>query len=491
MRILSFFLFLYPGSLFATFTSPVLPPDIYDRSLIHTEPSIEAPLERPLPGGEALKAKLQPQSTKSLSQPRPLTATDSCWYGESQHPRSFAETIDSVASDLTTQGTQAFPEGESYAKEVYGIPFDAPTHATLSDFRLCENQSAEDLKKILGKRANNVNPETLQRINQFAAQMNAIEDSKRKAGLWAQFLACLGEQETFRAKVHEDTDTYHGIPAPPGVHVGTDSDGGIKAGVFQFGVTRRGSNLFECFNSWNSKFPGANQGHCRKDFFKSKMSDVVTSTGQVQNIYCGGHKIVEALFTEKYTQDPARTPAQNVDENGKLLPPDQRCTTPFSGTTYQHFGPLRASTSNNLDQVLACLVPVIDETKDSTAEPSFTQTTKAQETPKKPESPDPVKAKNSQSLVQLAVLGFGCDNYESRLNELKSSNEKYMDQDEILNQLNAAITERCGSDKSCIKRMSSMLEPMIAEFTSQSTTSSGSIAKAHEEAQRVGYKCRY
>lgn len=463
------------------------------------KPTKEATSDPDIEGGSALGASLQQQSKLSLSNPRELATLDACWWGEKAQQKSFAATIDSVVTRLSTKPDNAFPEGYSYTKtDVMGIPTTAPATATLSDFKLCENQTAEDLKHLLGSNSKNVDANTLVRINQFSARMNAAQGSTAKAVIWSEFMGCLSEQETFRGYVSEEADTYSGVPSPPGVKVGHDSDDGIKAGVYQFTVNRSGSNLFECYHSWNKQMQEDDK--CQRDYFKSNIKNEITTTGQVFNIYCGTHKVLESLFTQIHTETPKRTSLKNQDASGKLLPASDRCATPFSANSYQHFGPLRSSTSNNLDQVLACLEPNIEDAPPAT--PSAPETpVLAKTTPEKTETPtktpsaptkseaDKAKEKNSKDLVDIAVMGFGCKNYQSKLDALLNSGSPLNDYVKVMAEVNASISKRCGKDKSCEKRMSGYIEPLIAEATGQGEPNN-SVARAHSEAQRIGYRCR-
>jgi len=486
--------FLAPTLLLAKFT------EINHDKLLYPKgktPTTEAPASSTEAGGKVLGASLQTQSKDSLSKPRELAALDACWWGEGAQQKSFAATIDSVVARLSTKPDNAFPEGYSYTKtDMMGIPTTAPATATLSDFKLCENQTQEDLKHILGSHAKNVDANSLLRMNQFSARMNAAKGSTAKAAIWSQFMGCLSEQETFRGHVHEEADTYAGVPAPPGVQVGHDSDGGIKAGIYQFTVNRSGSNLFECYHSWNQQMEDST---CQRDYFKSNIKNEITTTGQAFNIYCGTHKVLESLFTQAHTETPKRSSRQNQDANGKLVPASDRCVSPFSANSYQHFGPLRSSTSNNLDQVLACLEPNIDDAGPATpvpespvlaAKPAEKAAPPTQSTP--PESNSAVaqqKEKNSKELAQIAVMGFGCKNYQSKIDALLSAGGPLNDYVKIMAEVNASIAKRCGKDKSCGNRMSGFIEPLIAEATGQGEPNN-STARAHDAAQQNGYRCR-
>ncbi len=491
-------LFLAPTLLFAKFT------DINHDGLFVTpgkKTTQEAPSDSALAGARVVGAALQTQSSVSLSKPRDLSDLDACWWGENAQQKSFAATIESVVTRLSTQPDNAFPEGYSYTKtDVLEIPTTAPATATLIDFKLCENLTAEDLKHLLGSNAKNVDANTLLRINQFSARMNAAKGSDAKAAIWSEFMGCLSEQETFRGNVSETADTYSGVPAPPGVKVGHDSDGGIKAGAYQFTVNRKGSNLFECYHSWNKQVPDSTT--CQRNYLQSNIKDEITTTGQVFNIYCGTHKVLESLFTQIHTQSAKRTALKNLDSAGNLLEPSKRCASPFSANSYQHFGPLKSSTSNNLDQVMACLEPEIKEIPPTTPAPIAPENpvlakAESEKAPTAAENPAlkahnetlKIKEKNSKELAEIAVMGFGCKNYQSKLSTMLAAEGPLNDYVKVMADVNAAITKRCGRDKGCQNRMSGYIEPLIAEATGQSENNN-SVERAHNEAQRIGYRCR-
>lgn len=462
-------------------------------------------------GQYPLKANLGETALEIISTPRnvQINALDNCWWKDQGGEKSFAQTTQSVVQYMANTPTRPYPEGDDYALEVYGVPQDTPNTISFSSVRLCEENNEEGLIHLLGNSARKVDTSTelhkittLQRMNYFAKTFNRASENE-KEDLWSQFMACLFEQESLSGPSNRKT----------GIHVGGDSDGYTKVGLGQFGKIRSKSNIKQCYDGWNKRF--AETPQCQRDFFKSNIGQDIASPGQAFNAFCSTHKFLESFYVQQYTNNPEYTHQANlttttdVDGDQVQVPisPEQRCVSPFS-RSYMHFGPMRATTSENLDNIYACLVPdeIIKnaspiETKLAEQENNpAPQNQSAENSDKKevvkpfdPYTPEQHQEmnKNVDDLVQLAVLGFGCDDYQERMQKLIDQNKLLPDYVGVQIKMTDAINDRCGRDQGCLKRMSTYIEPIIASITGQAEPGTNALAYAHEEARERAYRCRY
>lgn len=233
----------------------------------------------------------------------------------------------------------------SHLAQYYQIPNkeNEYTNPSLVSHKICNVD-----KRSLSKFIDNVpSQDVIDKINWFANNMNQ-SDTTTKKELWSQFFSCLAYTESLTTVDTESSyQTYKKYTQgrkPSGVKFYIDpyqtEASKLNIGVYQF-TPDYGGNIYPCIKSWNE------QKECKisKD---SDMIEIVGSSSQAFNIYCGINKIVQSFTVQvNTTRDSRKFPNQTFEN---------QCVTPFAQSTrvYNHFGPLQNSTGKNLDQLLTC-----------------------------------------------------------------------------------------------------------------------------------------
>lgn len=123
----------------------------------------------------------------------------------------------------------------------------------------------------------------------------------------------------------------------------------VSAGVYQFKFgnldTSKGdvldSNIGPCVDQWNALYGD----RCHIDNTVASYASALSSPGQAFNMFCGTQKLLQSFNVQVHTQNPAMTAEQNLNPDGTLKAPKDRCVHPFwkGGRGYNHFGPLANS----------------------------------------------------------------------------------------------------------------------------------------------------
>lgn len=157
-----------------------------------------------------------------------------------------------------------------------------------------------------------------------------------------------------------------------------------NVGLYQFSASSRG-NVSTCIKSWNETF-GKKYSSCKLNIKNQSDNEellkLLGASDQVFNAYCGASKLVQSMGVQinatetdigKYHRQ--RTHKNNINNDGSLKRPENRCVSLFSFTshTYNHFGTLghtvllnsqgKLTHTTNVDNVAATNTSkLIDET---------------------------------------------------------------------------------------------------------------------------------
>lgn len=200
-------------------------------------------------------------------------------------------------------------------------------------------------------------------LNQYRTQTLAgSRDGKVKAyKLWTKFMMCLGYMESLTsADSAESTKIANslGFRRPAGVNLHNDSlqtnaDSELGIGMFQESNIVKWGDSYSCVTDWNQQFPS-----CKIDTNISRMDmvPVLGSTYQTFNAYCGTALITRMFGVQINAVRAKNTHPDNVNSNGSLKAPADRCVSPFMNvnTSYNHFAPLQNGSGFTLDHILSC-----------------------------------------------------------------------------------------------------------------------------------------
>jgi hypothetical protein len=252
----------------------------------------------------------------------------------------FAKTIDMMIRFHTTKRVHLY--------NWFADIFDANKNIvpiSLVSHKMC------NINSIPGR---SVSSSTLNKINTFVNKYNGYYENgeeKELLKMWAKFFYCLAKAESLgnpdsdraksAAKVYAKLD-----PKPAGVDFYYDKwqdnpKSRLNIGLFQFSPDY-GGNINPCITNWNNLF---------KDYKIEKnknMVNLLASTDQIFNAYCGVNKIAQTFFIQVNTTNSRYAYDSNSDKS-------KRCVSLHQPKSYVHFGPLINTTGSNLDKVYSCI----------------------------------------------------------------------------------------------------------------------------------------
>jgi len=247
------------------------------------------------------------------------------------------------------------------------------THVSLMSHPLCEtNQSS--LQRTLSKSgtAAKMPPlRTIADIQEFVSINNKLrvaalrgdnESENQLQRLWSTFMSCLsyteslGDPDTSRSEQNARQHAPSGYSKPTGVKfywdVNQPIESALNIGLFQFSPGA-GGNIQGCIRNWN-KFNQSCQIPTKAS--TGEMIQILGSSRQAFNAFCGSNQILNTFYTQVNTYDAYHTDTRNVNSNGSLKLPSDRCVSLHfrTGRAYNHFSPLHNGTGDNLRELMTC-----------------------------------------------------------------------------------------------------------------------------------------
>ncbi|KHD89772.1 MAG: hypothetical protein OM95_01485 [Bdellovibrio sp. ArHS] len=293
-------------------------------------------------------------------------ASDLCDSNLDQNDR-FADRI-SYAVELKMQPSKA---QLGYVASYFGLNSDVNTYLpnSLISHPLCNVTSATLNTTLNGK--NVPGAATIKKINEFADRMNSYRrealagnrDGYVKASkLWSKFMMCLSYMESLTTA---DTTKSQNVAAkyapsgyrrPAGVNFYEDpyqpAESRLNIGLFQF-TPDAGGNVQACIREWNALYPkcGISQKASQAELIR-----VLGSSLQTFNSFCAAAKVTGSFAVQVNTTKAANTHPYNVNSNGKLKAPAERCVSPHMavGRSYNHFGPFQNTSGYTTETILNC-----------------------------------------------------------------------------------------------------------------------------------------
>lgn len=292
---------------------------------------------------------------------------DSCFKDEDSH-EYFANQISYYTSEMMDD----VPSMVGFIGSSYGTSTNDNNYFPTSLIRhpLCNVNSASlsnTIKKVPGTA-------TIDKLNRYANKVNSLRqailngDQEAKKDLlstWSGFFSCLAYTESLGTADSASSQTVAknvapaGYRKPAGVKFYDDpaqsAESRLNIGLFQFTPTASG-NIQPCLRAWNKLHQTKSQCQINQKASKNELIQILGSSLQSFNAFCGIHKLVQTFSIQVNTNKVSATSPQNL-VNGKLKPYEQRCVTPHfqAGRAYNHFGPFQNSTGNNLEKLFSCV----------------------------------------------------------------------------------------------------------------------------------------
>lgn len=278
----------------------------------------------------------------------------------------FADRI-AYAVELKMQPSKA---QLGYAYSYFGLNKDVSTYMSNSfvSHPLCA-VTAASLKTVL-KGKNVPSASVINKINLFTKTMNSYRNEAlagnrtgyvKASKLWSKFMMCLSYTESLTsadtAKSKSVASKYapSDYRRPAGINFyedpAQDEASRLNIGLFQFTPNSAG-NIQSCIREWNVLYPRC---AISPTAGKSELIRILGSSLQTFNAFCGAAKVTGMFAVQVNTTKSIHTHPANLNANGSLKAPAQRCVTPhMAGNSYNHFGPFQNSTGSNLAEVLNC-----------------------------------------------------------------------------------------------------------------------------------------
>ncbi|WP_413575868.1 hypothetical protein ACLVWU_15910 [Bdellovibrio sp. HCB290] len=261
--------------------------------------------------------------------------------------------------------------GLGYVGSSYGMSTNENSYleTSLISHPLCTVSSSSLTKTLASGKVPSA--AVITKLNTFANKMNEYrrgamngdrESAVKATKLWSKLMMCMSYTESLTSA---DTNTSANVAsknAPSGYRrpAGVlfyedpyqDEASKLNIGLFQFTPTASG-NVQACIREWNKLYPN---NQISKSATKAEMIRVLGSAMQTFNAFCGVAKITGMFAVQVNTSKSASSHPSNVQSNGSLKLPTDRCVSPHfaAGKSYNHFGPLQNSTGSNLNEVMSC-----------------------------------------------------------------------------------------------------------------------------------------
>jgi len=254
-------------------------------------------------------------------------------------------------------------------------PTSSGHHVSLLSQPVC-SATAESLRRNMSttsRAANMPTSSTISRINTFSSRHNSLRAKAQKGDRealgdlkrhWAKFMGCLSYVESLSDPDVPRSDKLvreyapSDYQRPRGVNfyydVGQPIESALNIGLFQFSPGSSG-NIQGCIRRWN-KFHPTCQVSPRSN--NDEMIRILGSSRQAFNSFCGSNAILNTFYIQANTDNSYRTDASNINSNGSMKQPKDRCVSLHvrTGRSYNHFGPFHNSTGSNLDKLMSCVV---------------------------------------------------------------------------------------------------------------------------------------
>ena len=278
----------------------------------------------------------------------------------------FADRI-AYAVELKMQPSKA---QLGYVYSYFGLNKDVSTYMPNSfvSHPLCTVTASTLNTTLKGK--NVPSASVINKINLFTNTMNGYrrdalagnrEGYVKASKLWSKFMMCLSYTEsltsadTSKSKSAASKYAPSDYRRPAGVEFyedpAQDETSRLNIGLFQFTPNSTG-NIQACIREWNVLYPRC---AISQTAGQSELIRVLGSSLQTFNAFCGAAKVTGMFGVQVNTTSAANTHPANVNSNGKLKAPAERCVTPhMAGNSYNHFGPFQNTTGSNLAEVLNC-----------------------------------------------------------------------------------------------------------------------------------------
>lgn len=292
--------------------------------------------------------------------------TDNCDANLDKNDR-FADRI-SYAVELKMQPAKA---QLGYVASYFGLSKDVNSYLpnSLISHPLCNVTSATLNTTLNGK--NVPSAATIKKANEFANKMNQYrrealsgnrEGYVKASKLWSKYMMCLSYMESLTtadsAKAQRVAEKYapSGYRRPAGVNFYEDPaqppESRLNIGLFQF-TPDAGGNIQACIREWNVLYPKCGISATAS---QSEMIRVLGSSLQTFNAFCAAAKVTGMFSVQVNAQKAYNTHPYNVNSNGSLKAPAERCVSPHMavGRSYNHFAPFQNGSGFTLDNILTC-----------------------------------------------------------------------------------------------------------------------------------------
>ncbi|MEN0057868.1 MAG: hypothetical protein AAGB31_03460 [Bdellovibrio sp.] len=257
-----------------------------------------------------------------------------------------------------------------YVSSYFNLNKDVSTYLpnSLISHPLCSVTASTLNTTLAGK--NVPSAATITKINTFATTMNTYrrqalngerEGYVKASKLWSKFMMCLSYMEslttadTSKAQTVANKYAPSDYRRPAGVNFYEDpaqpAVSRLNIGLFQF-TPDSGGNVQACIREWNVLYPKCT---IATNASQAELIRVLGSSLQTFNAFCGAAKVAGMFSVQVNTTGSGNTHPANVNSNGSLKAPAERCVTPHMGSrSYNHFGPLQNTSGFTLDNVLSC-----------------------------------------------------------------------------------------------------------------------------------------
>lgn len=301
-------------------------------------------------------------------------------------PTSFEESIKLTISQMMQESGNKI---DSYVSKLYGVE-KWEANVGLISHPMCEKTDKKLYSGSTTKKQTRLNsvatelnkiPKEFNRLR--AIYLKSIKDKKPKAEIeknkvtlmkfYYHLMAVLAQHESLSSA---DTATSKRRAKEFGKHYGLTNykkNEGVKfyydsnqskpdskrnIGLYQFSADPKG-NISPCIKAWNDSY-GKKSNDCKiSNSSKKSTFQLLGASDQVFNAFCGVHKLVQSFGIQVNSSkfdvgSRRRTHSSNLDQNKKLKKPSQRCVSLFtdSRNTYNHYGTLGFTTSNNTKNVI-------------------------------------------------------------------------------------------------------------------------------------------
>nr|WP_295901338.1 hypothetical protein [uncultured Bdellovibrio sp.] len=292
--------------------------------------------------------------------------TDNCDANLDKNDR-FADRI-AYAVELKMQPSKA---QLGYVASYFALNKDVNTYLpnSLISHPLC-NVTSDTLNTTLNGK-NVPSAATIKKANEFANKMNAYrrealsgsrEGYVKASKLWSKYMMCLSYMESLTtadsSKAQRVAEKYapSGYRRPAGVNFYEDPaqppESRLNIGLFQF-TPDAGGNIQACIREWNVLYPKCGISQTAS---QSEMIRVLGSSLQTFNAFCAAAKVTGMFAVQVNAQKAYNTHPYNVNSNGTLKAPAERCVSPHMavGRSYNHFAPFQNGSGFTLDNILSC-----------------------------------------------------------------------------------------------------------------------------------------